>query len=487
MKKRTGTHNGIDGRIFRLTLTVLIITFSFISVSAAFSEEEPWIAVIEKNDNSIFFADHNESLTEGGWILLSGGNEIQLPQPLNFIYGGADSLESEGTTLELKSSAYPGTDTELVLTYPYSTHPFYAENEKVKMDFKGPEAFGKQKVNIYLVEGLNLNSLKEAFTDIRDGNALSFRESFDNSTDSTTLVTTAVLDKNGDLSSPLTLDPLPAGSYGVVIMLAGNENEEPEAERKVLSATCFEVMKYKLEVSSPKKIKEYENLEVNLKLKKAPAQGNYTYGALLIKEEAYRAEINVSSNGTEAGTDIFVNGIDIINEFGINSTNYESKFSKDELTTEIQTMIGEGNGTISIGEENQNTLSLTTFDLPPGDYLLFAVAYENGKGLASIAQEELTIRTDKKQESNLNISTKRNTDISTENKSPSVLETEQSILDTSSSLGLENIEPQIRGNISQAAEVVKNPPKLTSFVIGFLGTLIIGTLIIGITVLKRRH
>ena len=172
--------------------------------------------------------------------------------------------------------------------------------------------------------------------------------------------------------------------------------KNPDAERKVLSATCFEVMEYELEVDSPNTLKECENLEVNLNLKKAPAQGNYTYGALLIKEDAYRAEINVSSNGTVDGTDIFVNGIDIINEFGINSTNYESKFSKDELTTEIQTMIGEGNGTISIGEDNQNTLSLTTFDLPPGDYLLFAAAYENGKGLASIAQKELTICTAKK-------------------------------------------------------------------------------------------
>ncbi|MDD3245376.1 MAG: TIGR04279 domain-containing protein [Methanosarcina sp.] len=473
MKKRTGTHNGIYGRIFRLTLTVLIITFSFISVSAAFSEKEPWIAVIEKNDNSIFFADHNESLTEGGWIRLSGGNEIQLPQPLNFTYRGTDSLKSAGTVLELKSRAYPGTDTELVLTYPYSTHPFYAENEKVKMDFKGPEAFGKQKVNIYLIEGLNVNSLKEAFTDIRDGNALSFKEIFDNSTDSTTLVTTAVLDENGDLSSPLTLDPLPAGSYGVLIMLAGNENEEPEAERKVLSATCFEVMKYKLEVGFPKKIKEGENLEVNLKLKKAPAQGTYTYGALLIKEEAYRAEINVSSNGTVNGTDIFVNGIDIINEFGINSTNYESKFSKNELTTEIQTMIGEGNGTISIGEENQNTLSLTTFDLPPGDYLLFAAAYENGKGLASITQKEMTIREDKKSNGPYKKQESKN-NLATESKSPSTMETEQPILDTVSSLRLDDLEPQIRGNIPQAAEIMKNPPKLASFIIGFLGTLTIG-------------
>ncbi len=91
-----------------------------------------------------------------------------------------------------------------------------------------------------------------------------------------------------------------------------------------------------------------------------------------------------------------MNGIDIINEFDINSTNYESKFNKDELTTEIQTLIGEGNGTISIGEENQSTLSLTTFDLPPGDYLLFAGAYEKGRGLVGIAQTEVSIREVKK-------------------------------------------------------------------------------------------
>lgn len=480
MERRTGMYDEIYGRALRLTLIVLIITCSLISVSAAFSEEDPWIAVIEKNDHSIYFADHNESLTEGGWILLSGGEEIQLPQPLNFVYNGTDSLKSAGATLELKSGATPGDDTELVLTYPYSTHPFYTENENVKMDFKGPAAFGQQKVNVYLVQGLNVNSLKEAFTGIRDGNAVSFKEIFDNSTGSTTLVTTTVLNENGDLPALLTLNPLPAGSYGVLILLAGNENEESETERKVLSATCFEVMEYELKVTSPNNLKERENLEVNLKLKKAPAQGIYTYGALLIREDAYHAEINVSSNGTGAGTDLFVNGIDVINEFGVNSTNYESKLSKDELTTEIQTIIGEGNGTISVGDENQNKLSLTTFDLPPGDYLLFAGAYEKGKGLKGIAQTELTISkakkstdSDKKQESS--------TSLSTESQSPSTLETEQPILETLSSLGLEDLEPQVRGSILEAG-IIKNPPKLPSFIIGFLGTIIIG-----IMILKRRR
>lgn len=467
----------------RLILTVLSFILLFNSAAAAFSEEEPWVATIEKDGNSVYFADHNESLTEGGWILLSGGNEIRLPQPLNFTYNGTDSLKSEGATLELKSGAYSGDNTEIVLTYPYSTHPFYTAKEKVKVDFKGPAAFGQQKVNVYLVEGLNLSFLKEAFTDVRKDNTRSLKEIFDNSTNSTTLITTATLDKNGDLPATLTLDPLPAGSYGVLIMLEGNENKKSESERKVLSATCFEVLEYELKVKAPNNLKECDDLEVSLDLKKAPAQGSYTYGALLIREDAYRAEINVSSNGTRAGTEIFVNGIDIINEFGINSTNYESKLNRDELTTEIQTMIGECNGTLSIGDENQNTLSLTTFDLPPGDYLLFAGAYEKGKGLTGIAQTELTIRevkksngSDKKQKDS-----SESTSVSINDKTSPTLKTEQSILDTSSSLGLEDLEPQIRGNILEAG-VIKNPPKLASFFIGFLGTLMIG-----ITILKRRH
>jgi len=472
--------NGIHGKTFKLTLTILIITFSLISVSAAFSEEEPWIAVIGKNDTSVFFADHNESLTEGGWILLNGGEEIRLPKPLNFTYHGEGNLKSEGAILELKQRASSGNDTKLVLAYPYSTHPFYTENDKVKLDFKGPAAFGQQKVNIYLIEGLDFRSLEDAFMDIRKGNSVSFKGIFDSSTDSTNLVSTTILNENGDLSAPLTLDPLPAGSYGVLIMLAGNGTESSESEKKILSATCFEVMGYELKIDSSNNLKECENLEVNLDLKKAPAQGSFTYGALLIREDAYRAEINVSSNGTEAGTGIFVNGIDILDEFDINSTNYESKLSKDELTTEIQTLIGEGNGTISIGEENQKTLSLTTFDLPPGDYLLFAAAYENGKGLAGIAQKELTIhaakssdRSDKKQEANTNISTK--------NQSTSTPETEQLILDSSSSFGLEGLEPRIRGEALEAT-VTKNPSKFASFLIGFMGTLLIGILI-----LKRNH
>ncbi|WP_269851898.1 hypothetical protein [Methanosarcina horonobensis] len=77
---------------------------------------------------------------------------------------------------------------------------------------------------------------------------------------------------------------------------------------------------------------------------------------------------------------------------------------------------------------------------------------------------------------------KSNTDLSTENENPSTLETDKSILDTASSLGFGDLEPQIRGEALQAAEIIKNPPKLASFLIGF-----VGTLLIGITIMSKRR
>ena len=61
----------INSGKWRLSLVALICIFSLISVSAAFSEKGPWVVSIEKSGEKIVFADHSESPTEGGWILLA--------------------------------------------------------------------------------------------------------------------------------------------------------------------------------------------------------------------------------------------------------------------------------------------------------------------------------------------------------------------------------------------------------------------------------
>jgi methanogen extracellular protein (TIGR04279 family) len=410
LNKKTGMSEINSGK-WRLSLVALICIFSLISVSAAFSEKGPWVVSIEKSGEKIVFADHSESPTEGGWILLSGGKEVQLPQPLNFTYYGVNRLEREGTTIEIKQSnpesnpkSNQGNNTELVFTYPYSTHPFYTEGQNVTMGFNGSSDFKKQNVEIYLIKGFDVRSAGEVLIDLVDNETISLEEALNKSADCYTTIS-ATLDKKGDLAEPITFDSLEPGSYGILITLADDKDkkdefekgekskkeEKPRTEKQVLSATCFEVLDYELEADAVDTLEEGKDLEVDLSLKDAPAEGNFTYGAALIKKEAYKADINLSANGTRDGTDIFINEIGIARDLGINSTNYESKLNRNELSNNIQTLIGEGNGTISIGEENQNTLSLTTLDLLPGDYLLFTGAYEPGKGIVGIGQKELTI------------------------------------------------------------------------------------------------
>lgn len=395
----------------------MICVFSLISISAAFSEKGPWVVSIEKNRENIVFADHSESPTEDGWILLSGGKEVQLPQPLNFTYYGVNRLDREGTTIEIKQSnsesnpeSNQENNTKLVFTYPYSTHPFYTEGKNVTMGFNGSSDFKKQNVEIYLIKALDVRSAEEALIDFADNETISLEDALNNSTSYYTTIS-ATLDKKGDLAEPVTFDSLEPGSYGILITLAddkdnkdkfekGKKSEKDEKTKKeeksrmkkeILSATCFEVLEYELEVDAADTLEEGRDLEVDLSLKNAPAEGNFTYGAALIKKEAYKVDINLSTNGTRAGTDVFINEIGIARDLGINTTNYESGLNRNELSNHIQTLIGEGNGSISIGEVNQDTLSLTAFDLLPGDYLLFTGAYEPGKGIVGIDQEELTI------------------------------------------------------------------------------------------------
>ena len=374
MKKKIGT-NGIDIRKCKLTVAALICIFALISVSAAVCEKGLWVASIEKNGDSVIFADHDDSQDNGGWIHLTGGKEIQLPQPLSFSYSGTNCVEKAGVVVKINKDK----DEELKYTYPYSTHPFYTEKQTVKMDYNGPSSFKNQAVNIYLVKGLGVSSMKKALVDAK---CKSLSEIFKEGVNYTK--TCATLDKCGDMSKPLTFDSLEPGSYGIIVTLADKQSNVT----KVLSATCFDVVNYELKTKADNNIKEGDNLDVEMSLKNASSDGKFTYGALLINEEAYKAEINVSSNGTINGTSVSVNDIDL-RSLGIKSTN------KSELTNAAQAMIGEGNGTISVGDENQDTLSLTTFDLPAGKYFLFTGAYEPGKGLVGIDQEELTIRTTK--------------------------------------------------------------------------------------------
>jgi len=378
--------NGIKSKKCKFAFVALICIFSLITVSAAASSGKcPWIASIQKSGESIIFADHDNSTDEGGWIQLCGGKQIQLPQPLSFTYYGPNSVTKLNTTVKVYSSSL--NTTGLTYTYPYSTHPFYTENQNVTMDYNGPSVFKCRNVDIYLVKLNTTRSAGKALMNLVANGDIKLDDVINNSVDSYTK-TESKLDENGDLAETITYKGLKSGSYGIIATLADNNNTHIKA--KVLSATGFMVLKHDLKASADDTVKQGDDLDVCLCLKDAPTEKGITYAAVLINKDAYKAEVNLSSNGTIAGTDAYVNGIDL-RDLGINSTNYKSKLNKNELASVMQTFVGEGNGTISIGDKDQNKLSLAAFDLNSGDYLLFTGAYEQGKGLVGIDQKELTI------------------------------------------------------------------------------------------------
>lgn len=111
----------------------------------------------------------------------------------------------------------------------------------------------------------------------------------------------------------------------------------------------------------------------------------------------------------------------------------------------------------------------------------FTGTYEKGTDLTGVARTEESVR-DVKRSTRTGIKQKPYTILSTESQNPSILKTERSVLDSAGLLGLKGLEPQVRIESLQTAEVVKKPSKLASFLVTFAGTLLIG-----FTILKRRH
>lgn len=195
----------------------------------------------------------------------------------------------------------------------------------------------------------------------------------------------AVLDENGDLSN-YNLGPFDPGLY-CIAMVQKNE----DGSLIVLSETAFMVADYALKASAPESIDEGENLDISMSLEGAPNNSNFTYGAVLVNEQVYYANIEINSNGTYNSTSVKVNGENFTDRFELNDSNYKSKFTKNEVQEKVQELIGEGNGSIAIGEIGRRNLSLTTYDLPEGHYYLFIGAYNPQTNIAGLTQREIDI------------------------------------------------------------------------------------------------
>lgn len=374
----------------RKSLLILILTAFILTSAPAMAGGEKTdaktIANLNFTDKVVYFLDHTSDPAEGNWITLECPNEstrVQLPEPIKITYKGPNTKEYGGASGTLNKKESGGYTIKYPSTSSYTTHPVYLPNQNVTMSFHGEPSL-KGDIDIYLLKVTSkcAYGLLDAFKagDIGNISAL-----FEDSVNGEYKKYSTTLGSYGDLSE-YDLGSLDAGQYCIVIV---QQNEDKSLT--VFSSTAFVVAEYELCVSSPSSIVKGNNLNIDMSLEGAP-KGNYTYAAVLIRDQAYKASIEINSNGTKAGTSVIFNEIDLIDEFEINSSNYRSKLTKNELQTEIQTLIGEGKGAIAIGEAGQKELSLTAFDLPEGCYYLLVGAYSPGKGIVGLSQKDIEIK-----------------------------------------------------------------------------------------------
>ncbi|MDI9394636.1 MAG: TIGR04279 domain-containing protein [Euryarchaeota archaeon] len=330
------------------------------------------IACLNFTDEVVYFLDHTSSPTDGNWIVMGNpkeGTRIQLPKPIKLTYNGPKHIEYDGVS----GTLYKCEEESYTITYPstksYTTHPVFLPNEDVKMSFYGEPGLKNEEVEIYLInlfsDSYGLPSSYGLFG-ASEGEDIGSINAFKGNVGVESKKHIVKLDECGDISN-YNLGPLDAGQYCIVMV---SQNEDNSIT--VLSATAFMVVEHELCISAPSCITKGNDLDISTSLKGATAD-DYTYGAVLIKDEAYKADIEINSDGTEAGTSVIVNGMDIIDVLDNNQTFLDGKVA------------------IAIGEAGQNTLSLSAFDLPAGCYYLLVGAYNPEKGLVGLSQKTVKI------------------------------------------------------------------------------------------------
>lgn len=343
------------------------------------------ICSINFTDKVIHILNHNSDPREGNWIILGDpceGRNIQLPSPIKFTYSGPNSIEYGGASGNL----YRDKGESYTIRYPsiYSSLPVYLPGEDVRMSFFGNSTL-EGNVDIYQFK-LTSDSAYGLFDAFREGETGDLNSLFHNNMDGYYKKYSTVLGENGDLLD-YDLGSLDAGQYCIVMVKENRDNS-----LTILSSTALIVSEYELCVSSPEYLEKGKDLEINVDLEGATEKDNYTFGAVLISDKAYRAEFELNSDGTRNRTSVIINDMDILDESGINSSNYRSKLNKGDLQKQVQSLIGEGNGSLAIGERCEDQLSVTAFDLPAGNYYLIVGAYVPGKGLVGISQLDIDIK-----------------------------------------------------------------------------------------------
>lgn len=370
----------------KIIMLMLLLAFTSTAVGSPTGDEYFVNIAIDGNEN-ITFADHTSSSTDGNWIVLKGGTSVKLPSPLTFGYHGINSTSYVSNGKAVSITANMENNTDYIIEYPYGKHPMLTNvsgKNDLDIEFYGSQDFANKGVDVYLIR-TSPSSLKNAFDVAAKGDTSSFRNLLSSSYN---ISLNQSLDNSGDMN--MNFGRVDAGDY-VIFVLLNTSYLTGVNDLSILSATTFQVLEYDSVMSAPTRAAPDSNVWVSMSLMNA-SDDSYTYGALLIHKNAYRAAVRLEFNGTKAGTNLMINDADIITGYKIAGVGL-SNVDKTIATDLINDIIGANNGTVTVKTTDQNStsISLVTDGLKNGNYVLLVGVYKPGENLVAFEQSDVTI------------------------------------------------------------------------------------------------
>jgi len=368
----------------------------FVAVNAVDPDWTVTITITQgANFETVMFADHMDDLNSGNWISLSGGTAISLPY-LKGEYAGVDNVQytKDGKEIDISSLF-----TSKTVVYPLNTHPVYLSGATITADFKGDTDFAGLPVDFRLIR-CTTSDLTNAFNDTLKGDLTGLKSLIQ---DPGNLIEPAVLDAGGD--AQVFFAAPAAGDYVLVVL---DELDPPPLypgsyELRIFSATPVQVLDYALSVNKPNAVDKGESINVGFTMTAPPSPTTYRYGAVMIRESAYRVTARLQTDDFLANTDLFLNGVLVVEGVGtiqggggVNLVGFDlDALDTGVVTNKISQMFGASNIAIAFSNPTANPTGsvslMTDSGMPTGTYMLLAGVWEQGTGKKLVAFTQSTV------------------------------------------------------------------------------------------------
>lgn len=372
MKELSMTKEKMLRRLWCMCTVFLVLSSAFVCVQGATDQDYPLEVTV--GGTTYLFATHTGSHTSGNWIELTGGSAIPLPS-ITLRYDGVDSVDYDKLGL-----VEIDTDTSFVghtVLYPFNTHPVYVAGSDVGYRIWGSPSLDGSSVEVRLLKVNDPYDYEEAASDLYRGDNTLFESLIDNWEDR---VTGGVFNGTGDYSG--SFSSVAAGDY---ILLALDES----GPTRLYAATFVEVLDGDLTASVPvSEVDEGDYLDIELSLSGGET-GSHIFGGVMVRESAYSAFAELTSNGSIPGTVVTVNDALMIEGGGSGFSLFMGGLDGLDIdgATSFMSEVLDGDEycigfTTSTGS-NSSTLSLNTDGLSEDDYILLLGVWDNSGDLGS--------------------------------------------------------------------------------------------------------